>query len=146
MGKRDVAAKQNAQMRENDFRRQMAELHANRPEPIRNDTHPAHAFFNAQGASSYHAAMTDKNVRAEVESACGGAARAIMNRLQVVCQPAAASLYDALCQHGVGNLDEAGHICAIDVADAAVSAAAMTQAGVVDIAHDGMQAGIDFVA
>ncbi len=52
MGKRDVAAKQMRSMRENYFRRQMAELHANRPESTRNDVHLGCAFFHAQGVPS----------------------------------------------------------------------------------------------
>src|SRR5690606_8346448 len=50
-------------------------------------------------------------------------------------------LNDALGQHGVGNLDEAGDVGALDVVDAAVFLA-VGDAGVVDGLHDAVQLGI----
>src|SRR5690554_742166 len=50
----------------------------------------------------------------------------------------------ALGQHGVGYLDEAGDVGALDVIDVTILALAIALTGRVDGLHDGVQAGIDF--
>src|SRR5574343_827405 len=54
-------------------------------------------------------------------------------------------LDDALGEHRVGNLDEAGDVGAIDVTDLAVCVATMDHAGFMDVAHDLVEAGIDLL-
>jgi len=54
--------------------------------------------------------------------------------------------YDPVCQHGVGDFDEAADVGAIDVIDHAVSCAAILQALGMDLFHDGLELFVDFLA
>src|SRR5690606_33883521 len=47
---------------------------------------------------------------------------------------------NALRHHGIGHLDEAGHVGAVDVAHRAISARAVLETGGVDTLHDHQEA------
>ena len=54
-------------------------------------------------------------------------------------------LYDALGEHGVGNLHEAGHVCAAHEVDGAVRLAAIAHALVVNVRHNLVETVVHFL-
>lgn len=54
-------------------------------------------------------------------------------------------LDDALCEHGVGNLHEAGDVGALHVVDVAIGLGAELDAVFVDVGHDGVQTVVHFL-
>ena len=64
--------------------------------------------------------------------------------LSSVCDVVAS--YDALCHHGLGNLEESSHVGTLYVVDVAIGLCAVLHAVGVDVVHDVVQFGIYFLA
>ena len=93
---------------------------------------------------------TDEPVRSgmsvKTEEPVGAGMAIIPNEVRERLSSPGCLLYKSLCHHGLGNLDEAGNVSALDVVHITVFLSTVFHASLVDVGHDSSEVGVNFLS